>query len=180
MLAKTWAQRQTFPASIGYAASGGSIWGKMMNIGEKQIPHNGAKVALFVGDKLVSILRDDIAGIPYPNLWDLPGGGREGPETPFETVARELREELGLQLPRAAVHWESTFPANHVPDAWVAFFVARLPAAEVSNIVLGDEGQRWALFALEAFISLPNRVPSYGRRLRAWQAHTGGFDGLIT
>jgi 8-oxo-dGTP diphosphatase len=136
--------------------------------------HGGAKVALFLGDQIVSILRDDFEHIPYPNLWDLPGGGREFAEAPFETVARELHEELGLVLPASAVLWESAFPANYNPGKWVAFFVAQLPATEVDNIIFGDEGQRWALYDLEYFLGLPNRVPSYGQRLRKWLAETGG------
>ena len=138
-------------------------------------PHDGAKVALFLGDQIISILRDDFDHIPYPNLWDLPGGARDPAETPFETVARETHEELGLVLPPSAVLWESAFQANHSPDKWVAFFVAQLPAAAADDVVFGDEGQRWALFDLEGFLALPNRVPSYGMRLRKWQVETGGL-----
>ncbi|KJZ21111.1 NUDIX hydrolase [Loktanella sp. S4079] len=140
--------------------------------------HDGAKVALFIEHKLISILRDDIAGILYPNLWDLPGGGREADETPFETVSRELREELNLDLPPNAVLWESQFAANYKPNAWVAFFVAQLPVSALSDVVLGDEGQRWQLFDLDEFTALPNRVPSYGARLERWKQQTGGLVSL--
>ena len=138
-------------------------------------PHDGAKVALFLGDQLISILRDDFDHIPYPNLWDLPGGARDPGETPFQTVAREVHEELGLVLPPTAVLWESAFPANYSPDEWVAFFVAQLPADAVEHIIFGDEGQRWALYGLDDFLALPDRVPSYGARLKKWRAQTGGF-----
>ncbi|MFQ1701127.1 NUDIX hydrolase [Loktanella agnita] len=137
--------------------------------------HDGAKVALFLGDCLISILRDDRPDIPYPNLWDLPGGGREGDETPFETMARELNEELGLHLPQEAVLWQNPFPGYSDPQKWVGFFVARLPVAASNDIVFGDEGQRWDLFALNDFMALPNRMPSYGGRLDRWVAETGGI-----
>jgi 8-oxo-dGTP pyrophosphatase MutT (NUDIX family) len=32
--------------------------------------------------------------------WGLPGGRRNGDETPFETARRELREETGIYIPR--------------------------------------------------------------------------------
>ena len=140
-------------------------------------PHHGAKVALFLGDQLISILRDDIPTISYPNLWDLPGGGREGDETTFQTVARELREELGLTLAPADILWESAFTSLTQPTKWNAFFVAQLPAEHAHDIVFGDEGQRWALFGLDAFINLQDRVPSYGGRLKRWIAETGGLSG---
>lgn len=136
--------------------------------------HHGAKVALFLGDQLVCILRDDLPTIHYPNLWDFPGGGREGDESTFATAARELHEELGLVLRPDHVLWESAFPSLTEPDKWNAFFVAQLSTNAVHDIVFGDEGQRWALFTLDQFTALTDKVPSYVARLDKWQAATGG------
>ena len=36
----------------------------------------GCKIALICGDKVLTILRDDKASIPWPNMWELPGGGK--------------------------------------------------------------------------------------------------------
>lgn len=140
-------------------------------------PHQGAKVALFLGDRLVSILRDDRPDIPFPNHWDLPGGGREGAETTFETVARELFEELGLRLRPAQVLWENAFQSSTDATKWNAFFVARMPASAVDDIVFGDEGQRWALYSLAEFVALPDVAPNYDNRLKLWTAQTGGLNG---
>jgi 8-oxo-dGTP diphosphatase len=35
----------------------------------------------------------------YPDVWDMPGGHVEPGETPQAAVARELREELGIDVP---------------------------------------------------------------------------------
>ena len=49
-------------------------------------------------------LRDDDPAIPYPGTWCLPGGHLEDGELPVDCAVRELREEMGLDLPPAALH----------------------------------------------------------------------------
>jgi len=55
---------------------------------------------IFVNDagQVLLLLRDDNPAIPYPNMWDLPGGHVEPDETPRECIVREMREEMGLEL----------------------------------------------------------------------------------
>jgi 8-oxo-dGTP diphosphatase len=55
---------------------------------------------IFVNDRkeVLLFLRDDDPGIPYPNMWDLPGGHVEEGETPLECICREMKEEMGLEL----------------------------------------------------------------------------------
>ncbi len=48
--------------------------------------------------EVLLLLRDDIPTIPYPGMWDLPGGHVEPDETPFECIVREMKEEIGLDL----------------------------------------------------------------------------------
>lgn len=71
----------------------------------------GCKIALSCGDKLLTILRDDKASIPWANMWELPGGGREGDESPFESVAREVYEELGIHLTEDCLLWSKVYPS---------------------------------------------------------------------
>lgn len=134
---------------------------------------NGAKVALFVGDQLLITLRDDRADIPFPNMWDFPGGGREGRETPFETMVRETLEEVSLIVTREAVIWEKCYwwmnPAK-LPS-W--FFVARLPTVAQARIALGDEGQDWALVSPDSFLAKGDAIPNLQIRLREWLSVSG-------
>jgi 8-oxo-dGTP diphosphatase len=55
---------------------------------------------IFVNDReqVLLFLRDDNPGIPYANMWDLPGGHVEVGETPRECICREMKEEMGLDI----------------------------------------------------------------------------------
>lgn len=133
------------------------------------LPFNGCKCALFMGDRLVILLRDDNPEIPFPNMWDLPGGGREGSEDPFQTLAREVKEELGLDLRQQHIQWHHRFPANHTPGAFVWYFVAEMPEEAVGDIEFGNEGQGWKLVTIERFMALENAVPGMAERLSVWR-----------
>jgi len=59
----------------------------------------GASI-IFVNDKrqILLFLRDNIPDIPYPNMWDVPGGHVEKFENPEKCIVREMREEMNLTL----------------------------------------------------------------------------------
>ena len=59
----------------------------------------GASI-IFVNDKeeILLFLRDDKPGLPYRNMWDVPGGHVELTETPEECIVREMKEEMDLDL----------------------------------------------------------------------------------
>jgi 8-oxo-dGTP diphosphatase len=134
----------------------------------------GAKGALLLGDRLLTTLRDDFDWIPFPGCWDFVGGGREGGESPEETLIREAREEVALDLGPAEWLWRSRFPAMVDPSRTSWFFVLRLPASEARRIALGDEGQGWMLVPPARFLTLPGAVPSLQARLRVWMSLLGG------
>ncbi|MGC1495363.1 MAG: NUDIX hydrolase [Sulfitobacter sp.] len=131
----------------------------------------GAKMALYLGDQLAVILRDDIPGLPFAGHWDLPGGGREGQETPLQCALRECHEELGLHVPKSAVIWERPFDEGAFIK-W--FFVARLPAQAVQKVVFGNEGQRWTLMKPATFLGHPKAVPAFQDRLAIYLAENVG------
>ena len=59
----------------------------------------GASI-IFVNDKqqVLLFLRDDKSDIPFPNMWDVPGGHVEADETPEKCIIREMKEEMNLDL----------------------------------------------------------------------------------
>lgn len=128
---------------------------------------HGAKVALFLGERIVSILRDDRDDIPWPGYWDLPGGGREGDETPFACAARETYEEIGLSLQPSHVVWTRVYERG---DLRFWFFAARLSTRAGEGMRLGDEGQELRLFRPDEFLCLDRAVPQFQKRLADYLA----------
>lgn len=55
---------------------------------------------IFMNDhnQILLLLRDDKPSIPYPNMWDVPGGLAESGETPEQCIAREIKEEMELEI----------------------------------------------------------------------------------
>ena len=119
----------------------------------KQMEFSGCKIALLCDGRLLTILRDDKASIPYPNMWELPGGGREGEETPFECVQREVFEEVGLKLEEAAIVWVKAYPGMLDPDKTSIFMVGTITQEECASIVFGDEGQAYQMMDICQFVS---------------------------
>ena len=48
--------------------------------------------------QVLLFLRDNIPDIPYPNMWDVPGGHVEAGESPQQCIIREMKEEMDLDL----------------------------------------------------------------------------------
>ena len=126
----------------------------------------GCKIALLCGDSVLTILRDDKPSIPWPNMWELPGGGREGDETPFECVAREVYEELGIHLTEDCLLWSKVYPSMLFEGRKSVFMVGQLSQDQFDNITFGDEGQAYKLMSIDEFLGSDKVVPQFQGRLR--------------
>ena len=60
-------------------------------------------------DQILLLLRDDKEGLPYPNMWDVPGGNIEPYEKPEECILREMKEEMDLDLQNFELFSEQEF-----------------------------------------------------------------------
>ncbi|MGT2829777.1 NUDIX hydrolase [Streptococcus hillyeri] len=137
-----------------------------MDLLDERFPFSGAKIALLNGDNILSILRDDIPTIPYPNTWDLAGGGREDNETPFECVQRETFEELGITISKESIRWVKQYPGMIDPTKDSIFMVGTISQADINQIVFGDEGQGWKMMPIEAFLNDDQVYGSLKARLK--------------
>lgn len=133
----------------------------------EDIDFHGAKVAFFVDDQLLVYRRDNNPETPFPDMWDLPGGGREDGESGAECVARETFEEFGIKVDTEALdyvqHYENWHGKN---NRRALFFVGELSPAQVAGIVFGDEGQHWQMMAMSEFLESDEAVPHLQDRLR--------------
>lgn len=126
----------------------------------------GAKLALFIGGQLAVIMRDATPGLVWAGHLDLPGGGREGDETPEVCALRETREELGLIVEETALIWKRRFRASNGQPVW--FFAAHLPAERAREIRFGNEGQYWQLMPPDEYLAHPRAIPHFAERVRIY------------
>ena len=132
----------------------------------KKFDFTGCKIALFCGDKLLTILRDDKENIPWPNIWELPGGGREGDESHFESAARGVYEELGIHLNEDCLLWSKVYPSMLFEGRQSVFMVSQISQEQFDKINFGDEGQTYKLMSIEEFLNSKQAVPQLQARLR--------------
>ncbi len=94
-------------------------------------------------NEVLLILRDNKLSIPFPNMWDIPGGKVEIGETPEEAIRREMNEEMGL-VNLGEINLFGIFTSENITDN---VFWKRLDI-DTAEIEL-KEGQRIEYFDLK-------------------------------
>ena len=131
-----------------------------------QFDFTGVKAALLVEQSILVILRDNKPTIPWPNMWELTGGGREGLETPLECLRREVWEELGLVLKEESIIWSRIYPSMLDKDKLAVFVVAQISQEQYQEIDFGEEGQEFKLMPIEDFIKAEGIIPQLQERFK--------------
>ena len=105
----------------------------------------GAVAAILIAPdgRFLLQLRDDKPGIFYPDHWGCFGGALEPEdETPSGGLRREIREELGLDLPASSFYefTEFTFDFSFAGRGVLKrkFYISHLTAAQISVVRLGE------------------------------------------
>ena len=129
---------------------------------------SGSKIALLCDQCVLVYQRDDFDHIPFPGLWDLPGGGREGEETPIACALRELEEEFSLKINADRISWVRRYDGAETGGLATYFMAAPITTADIAAIRFGDEGQRWRLEPVDAFLSNDKAIPHLKARLREY------------
>lgn len=139
-------------------------------MGDPTVHFAGAKLLLFIGDRILILRRDHSPGILWPGCLDFPGGGRDGTETPHACAAREALEEVGLivtpdQMRLAHLHW------RYPKCDW--FFAVHLPGTAKAQVVFGDEGAGWSLMDPARAASDCQMIPHFGAILAGYLQRIG-------
>jgi 8-oxo-dGTP diphosphatase len=134
----------------------------------------GTKGLVFVGDKVL-VYRRDAHAPSHAGELDVPGGGREGGESPMDTFGRETREEFGLKITKASVVWARAYPNTLDPTKIAYYAVAHLPAEMAEQIRFGDEGEAYYLMPLGDYLDAPDAWDAYQNRARDYAR----FGGLV-
>lgn len=114
----------------------------------------GAKVFLVYNSEILLILRDNKPSIPFPNTWDLPGGGIEQGESAEQALRRELKEEINIALGKITYLGEQSWDDGSKDGGIISHHFAKLTKDEFEVIKLGKEGQRLDFFSLQKLTGL--------------------------
>ncbi len=123
----------------------------------------GTKGLVFIGDKIL-IYRRDAKASKYPLHLDVPGGGTEPGETPFDTFKREVKEEFGLDLTAEQIVYSRRYQSSLNVNEFGWYAVAKLPQELVDHIKFGDEGLEYSLMPLSEFLKRKDAWPAYQQR----------------
>ncbi len=133
----------------------------------KKVYFNGAKGVVFLGNKILVYRRDNNT-TNNPERIDLPGGGREGDESPFETFKRETKEEFGIDITEGDVDFSCTIPSIVEPDKKSFFLVVKTSRFGSRDVVFGNEGNEWMLISPEEFIKRPDGIERQQKRVEKY------------
>jgi 8-oxo-dGTP diphosphatase len=123
----------------------------------------GTKGLVFVGDKIIVYRRDNKTD-KYPLHLDVPGGGPEANETPFETFQREVNEEFKLYITSKDIVYGRRYPSNLEKGKFGYYVVAKLPKEMAAEIEFGDEGIEYLLMSLEEYLARDDAWPIFQER----------------
>ena len=118
----------------------------------------GSKGLVFIGNKVLVYRRDNNTKL-YPLYIDLPGGGLEPNETPFETFEREVYEEFGLKIHKEDITYVKKYPGVTDTSKYAYFPVAKLPEEAEKKIKFGNEGLEYMVLELDDYFGREDLCP---------------------
>lgn len=87
------------------------------------------------GSKILLTKRRD--NVPYPNLWEFPGGKVEADEDPRDCIVRELREELDIEVEPGTI-MEAVYHRYPERTVLVLAYRCRWTGGEIRNLEVAE------------------------------------------
>lgn len=131
----------------------------------KNVDFNGAKGLVFLGDKILTYRRDFKTN-KYPGCIDMPGGGREGNESPFETFKREVNEEFGININENDILFSCSFRSFDDPTKISFFITTKQLKYSEADVLFGDEGTGWQIMTPDEFIHRADGIDRQQMRVK--------------
>ena len=127
------------------------------NLFEKNRNFHGVKGMVYLGDKILVYRRDGNTD-SFPFHIDLPGGGKEDAESPFDTFKRELKEEFGINISKEDINYSKQYMSIMDPNKESYFVVTRPLNLKISEIVFGNEGLGFLLIPPDEYVNLNDGI----------------------
>jgi 8-oxo-dGTP diphosphatase len=131
---------------------------------DKNRNFHGVKGLVFIGDKILTYRRDTNTK-SFPLYIDLPGGGKEENESPFDTFKRETKEEFGIEINSIDVKYAKQYMSVMDPTKESYFIVVNPLNIEESDIVFGDEGFEPMLITLDEYLKLNDAIKRHQEKV---------------
>jgi 8-oxo-dGTP diphosphatase len=128
---------------------------------------HGAKGLVFIDNKIL-VYRRDGRTTSYPFFLDLPGGGREGNESPFETFQRETKEEFGVTVESKDITYSKQYVSTMDPTMEAYFIVVRPSKLTSQHIVPSFEVPEPLFMTLDEFVSHTDIIPRHRDRIKEY------------
>ena len=147
------------------------MYGSIIYMSEPLEVHFEGKIAqkaIIVNNNKVLLLRD-----PRMDevIWEIPGGRMNIDEEPKEAVAREIREELGIEIVVGPVlHMEQFIQGNEGKRAFVIVYTCEMKDPSAQITISEDEVCEVAWIAAEELSKYP-LFPEYKRALDCYFAN---------
>lgn len=116
-----------------------------------------ARAAIYVNGKVIIIQRDDKTTIS-PLMFEFVGGKRDDQESAFQTLQREVKEEVSLDVAKEDIIFAKKYPNPRAPGKFFFFFVIHSLKFKKEDIVFGDEGLGFSLVTPEEFLQMESGV----------------------
>ena len=124
---------------------------------EKNRNFYGSKGLIFFDDNILVYRRDDKTK-NYPFFIDLPGGGKEEDESPFETFQRETKEEFGIEIEKEEIIYAKQYMSVTDLSKESYFFVIKTKK-KTEDIIFGNEGIEYFFLTLKDYLDLNDTIP---------------------